>query len=526
MGEEVEESPIFQIYIVKYENHGKIYIVNINYEMGDGLEEDGMRVLEGLEPQNVFYYFEEITRIPHGSGNVKQISDYLKQFSADQELECIQDELYNIIIIKEATPGYEQAEPYILQGHMDMVAVKRPDCDIDMTKDPLRLRTENDRIYAEGTSLGGDDGIAVAYALALLAAKNISHPRLEVILTVDEETGMEGATGIDLSMLRGRRMINLDQEEEGIFITSCAGGARVDVTIPVEQDPESAGKLVEIKVTGLLGGHSGIEINNGRGNANCLLGQVLWAVGERCRIRLAGMNGGMADNAIPREASAVLAVEAADLSVVEAVIKEQEEKIREQMTAEEKQTQVVCRQLAEGENSAVMTEESTKKALACLLALPNGVAAMSKDVEGLVETSLNLGIIALEKEGLHLQYAVRSSVDQEKETLCGQMNDIAGEAGATVSVRNPYPGWAYRKDSPLREKMVQIYEDMYGKPPVLQAIHAGLECGILAGKLPGLDCVSIGPDLFDVHTAQESMSIASVKRVWEYLLTILTHTVE
>ena len=481
-----------------------------------------MGVLGGLQPENVFQYFEQLCQIPHGSGNVKQISDHLKNFAQERALFCEQDALGNVVIIREASPGREQEEPYILQAHMDMVAVTAQGSQIDMKKEPLRLRVEGDKLYAEETSLGGDDGIGVAYCLALLDAKELSLPRLEVILTVDEETGMEGATGIDLSMLKGRRMINLDQEEEGIFITSCAGGARVDVTIPMEPDQESVGELVEIKVTGLLGGHSGIEIDKGRGNANCLLGQVLRAVGERCRIRLAGMTGGAADNAIPREASAVLAVETADLSVVETVVKEQEEKIREQMTAEEKQVQVICRRLAEGESSAVMTEESTKKALACLAELPNGVAAMSKDVEGLVETSLNLGILALEKEGMHLQYAVRSSVDQEKENLCGQMSSIAGKSGATVSVKNPYPGWAYRKDSPLREKMVQIYEDMYGKPPVLQAIHAGLECGILAGKLPGLDCVSIGPDLFNVHTAQESMSIASVKRVWEYLLAVLT----
>ncbi|MDE7428097.1 MAG: aminoacyl-histidine dipeptidase, partial [Lachnospiraceae bacterium] len=481
-------------------------------------------VLDGLQPENVFQHFEQLCRIPHGSGNVKQISDHLKNFAEERALFCEQDALGNVVIIREASPEREQEEPYILQAHMDMVAVTAQGSQIDMKKEPLRLRVDGDKIYAEETSLGGDDGIGVAYCLALLDAKDLSLPRLEVILTVDEETGMEGATGIDLSMLRGRRMINLDQEEEGIFITSCAGGAKVDVIIPVEKDTENADKLVEIKITGLLGGHSGIEIDKGRGNANYLLGQVLRAVGERCRIRLVSMNGGMADNAIPREASAVLAVEAADLPAVETLVKEQEEKIREQMTAEEKQVQIVCRQLTESGNSAVMTEESTKKALACLLELPNGVTAMSKDVEGLVETSLNLGILALEEEGLHLQYAVRSSVDQEKENLCRQMSDIAGKSGAAVSVKNPYPGWAYRKDSPLREKMVQIYEDMYGKPPVLQAIHAGLECGILAGKLPGLDCVSIGPDLFDVHTAQESMSIASVKRVWEYLLTVLTQT--
>lgn len=485
-----------------------------------------MGVLDGLQPETVFHYFEEISRIPHGSGNVRQISDYLKNFAEERALFCEQDTLGNVVIIREASPEHEQEEPYILQAHMDMVAVTARGSQVDMKKEPLRLRVEGDKIYAEETSLGGDDGIGVAYCLALLDAGDLSLPRLEVILTVDEETGMEGAAGIDLSMLRGRRMINLDQEEEGIFITSCAGGARVDVTIPMEKAPDNPGKPVEIKVTGLLGGHSGIEIDKGRGNANCLLGQVLWAVAGRCRIRLAGMNGGMADNAIPREASALLAVEETDLPAVETVVKEQEKRIREQMAAEEKQVQVVCRRLTEGEYSVVMTEESTKKALACLLELPNGVAAMSKDVEGLVETSLNLGVLALEEKGLHLQYAVRSSVDQEKEILCGQMSDIAGKAGATVSVRNPYPGWAYRKDSPLREKMVQIYEDMYGKSPVLQAIHAGLECGILAGKLPGLDCVSIGPDLFDVHTVQESMSIASVKRVWEYLLAVLTHIVE
>ena len=481
-----------------------------------------MGVLDGLQPENVFQYFEQLCGIPHGSGNVKQISDHLKNFAEQRGLFCKQDALGNVVIIREASPEREQEEPYILQAHMDMVAVTAQGSQIDMKKEPLRLRVEGDKLYAEETSLGGDDGIGVAYCLALLDAKDLSLPRLEVILTVDEETGMEGATGIDLSMLRGRRMINLDQEEEGIFITSCAGGARVDVTIPMEHDTEKADKLVEIKVTGLLGGHSGIEIDKGRGNANRLLGQVLRAVGERCRIRLAGMDGGVADNAIPREASAVLAVDAADLSVAETVVKEQEEKLREQMTAEEKQVQVVCRQITEDGNSAVITEESSKKALTCLLELPNGVTAMSRDVEGLVETSLNLGILALDEEGLHLQYAVRSSVDQEKEALCAKMGDIAGKAGAAVSVKNPYPGWAYRKDSPLREKMVQIYEDMYGKPPVLQAIHAGLECGILAGKLPGLDCVSIGPDLFDVHTAQESMSIASVKRVWEYLLAVLT----
>lgn len=483
-----------------------------------------MSVLTGMEPKSVFTFFEEICQIPHGSGNVDQISDYLQEFARKRKLFCIQDELKNIIIIKEASAGYEEEKPYILQAHMDMVAVKEPGCDVDMTREGLRLKTADGRIYAEGTSLGGDDGIGVAYCLALLDAQDIALPRLEVILTVDEETGMEGATGIDLSMLRGRRMINLDQEEEGIFITSCAGGARVDVVIPMEQERNSTWTkdmcLMEMKVTGLLGGHSGMEINKGRGNANCLLGQVLQAVEEQVALRLVNMRGGVADNAIAREASAVLAVKEEEKEALEAIIKEQHDRIRQSFQETDAGVEVVYSMLA-GE-AAYYTSDSSRRALHCLGELPNGVVAMSQDVEDLVETSLNLGVVVLSEEGLRLQYAVRSSVDREKDALCDRMTRTAREAGAQVSIRGSYPGWAYQKDSPLRDKMVQIYERMYGHKPILQAIHAGLECGILSSKIEGLDCVCIGPDLQDVHTAQEQMDIASVGRVWEYLLAVLT----
>ncbi|MCM1124447.1 MAG: aminoacyl-histidine dipeptidase [Eubacterium sp.] len=482
-----------------------------------------MRVLEGLEPQSVFYYFEEITRIPHGSGNVKQISDYLKQFAREQGLECIQDELYNIIMIKEATPGYEQEEPYILQGHMDMVAVSSPDCDIDMTKDPLRLRTEKGRIYAEGTSLGGDDGIAVAYALALLAAKDISHPKLEVILTVDEETGMEGAMEIDLSMLRGKRLINLDQEEEGVIITSCAGGARVDVSIPLRQEKARTGQqqFMQIGVKGLLGGHSGIEINKGRGNANYLLGSILKDLSEKFDVRLSSMQGGLADNAIPKEAETVISVDISRVDAVVACVKEHENTIRQELGDNDPGFVAECKAAERQENC--FDPESTLRAINCLCSLPNGVVAMSKELEGLVQTSLNLGVVRLKQDKLLLSYAVRSSVDADKEQLCSRMLEIAAEAGASAEVKNSYPGWAYRVDSPLREIVTSIYEEMYGKEPVLEAIHAGVECGILTAKIDGLDCVSIGPDMSDVHTAQESLDIASVQRMWNYLLKVLAY---
>lgn len=483
-----------------------------------------MGILTGIEPKSVFTFFEQISQIPHGSGNVGAISDYLQNFAKERGLSCIQDELKNIIIIREAGPGYEEEAPYILQGHMDMVAVKEPGCDIDMATEGLRLKMVDGMIYAEGTSLGGDDGIGVAYCLALLDARDVAMPRLEVVLTVDEETGMEGATGIDLSMLHGRRMINLDQEEEGIFITSCAGGARVDVVIPMERAQDEVRtqdmQLVEIEVTGLLGGHSGMEINKGRGNANCLLGQVLRALGEQMELRLVRMQGGVADNAIAREASAVLAVQDDEMAKLEAIVGEQDKRISLSLQEKDPDVRVLCRTLS-GEGD-FYTVACVKGALSCLAKLPNGVVTMSQDVEGLVETSLNLGVMALSEEGLRLQYAVRSSVDRAKEALCEQMTGIAKEAGAQVSVHGSYPGWAYQKESPLREKMVRIYEEMYGHKPVLQAIHAGLECGILSGKIEGLDCVCVGPDLQDVHTAQEKMDIASVGRVWEYLLAVLT----
>ncbi len=482
-----------------------------------------MGVLDGLKPESVFHFFEEISRIPHGSGNIRQISDYLKAFAERQELFCVQDEVGNIIIVKESAPEYEDEAPYILQAHMDMVAVAAPGYDIDMKKEPLRLKFEEGKVYAEGTSLGGDDGIGMAYCMALLAADEISTPRLEAIITVNEEVGMEGAKAIDLSMLRGNRMINLDQEEEGVFITSCAGGASVEVEIPMVREKAQEEMIrLSLKVCGLLGGHSGIEINKGRGNANWLLGSLLCGLSLRYDVRLLHMKGGMADNAIPKEAEAEILVREADREEVISWLDAEASKIRESL--QNADSGFVLEKLFH--NGIVLegcfSRESTANALACICKLPNGVVAMSKDVEGLVETSLNLGVLSVQEEKMRLQYAVRSSIDQDKGELCRHMLEIAERMGASASVRNEYPGWAYRKDSPLREKMVRVYEEMYGKKPVLEAIHAGLECGILAGKIKDLDCVSIGPDLENVHTAQESMSVDSVERVWNYLLDVLT----
>ena len=478
-----------------------------------------MGVLSNLEPKNVFHYFEEITKIPHGSGNIQQISDYLVNFAKARGLHVTQDELKNVIIIKEATPGYESEPAVILQGHMDMVAVKTPDCPINMKTEGLRVAIRGDEIYAEGTSLGGDDGIAVAYALALLDSDSIKHPKLEVVITVDEEVGMDGARGIDLSMLTGHRMINLDSEEEGIFLTSCAGGARVNCSLPLDFE-DRQGTTLELSVGGLQGGHSGAEIHKERGNSNCLMGRVLYRVAEKLPVCLCTVDGGLADNAIPRETKAVILTDERDVQEIRDIVRTVEDEVRAELATKDPEVYIHAKQ-RETKQVSCVTVEDTRRAAAFLCALPNGVQAMSADMPELVETSLNLGILKLDGNGLKAEFSVRSSVESEKYALIGKLEAVTALAGGSYQATGDYPGWKYRKDSPLREKMIALYEKMYGDPPKVEAIHAGLECGILGSKISDLDCVSMGPQMHDIHTTEETLSISSTARVWDYLVRLL-----
>lgn len=478
-----------------------------------------MGVLSGLEPGNVFYYFEEITKIPHGSGNVDRISDYLAAFARERGLFCIQDRWKNVIIIKEASSGYEDEPTVILQGHMDMVAVKKPDCDIDMKKDGLKAAVNGDLIYAEGTSLGGDDGIAVAYALAVLDSDTIKHPRLEVVITVDEEVGMDGAREIDLSMLKGHRMLNLDSEDEGIFLTSCAGGARVDCHLPVRTE-KMDGIAYEVTVGGLKGGHSGGEIHKERGNSNCLFGRLLWKLTAKMPVGINALEGGLADNAIPRQTGAVLVTDvekrASFAEICDAVCAE----IAQELSGKDPDFTITVAEKGRGSFDCVSSED-TCRAAAFLNALPNGVQAMSADMPGLVETSLNLGILGISGGELHAGFSVRSSVESAKNALIAKLECVTVLAGGSCMVTGNYPGWKYRVNSPLRDKMVALYEKMYGVRPKVEAIHAGLECGILGSKLADLDCVSFGPQMNAIHTTEETLSISSTKRVWEFLVRLL-----
>lgn len=478
-----------------------------------------MGALSELEPKNVFHYFEEITKIPHGSGNVQKISDYLVRFAKERNLFVIQDELKNVIIVKEAAPGYENEPAVILQGHMDMVAVQKPECTMDMKTEGLRAAVRGDEIYAEGTSLGGDDGIAVAYALALLDAKDLKHPKLEIVITVDEEVGMDGARGIDLSVLTGNRMINLDSEDEGIFLTSCAGGARVDCALPVTWT-EQTGAACELTVGGLLGGHSGGEIHKERGNSNCLMGRALRRITETFPACLCSVSGGLADNAIPRETKAVILLREQDVPAVSGLVKEVEDQVRGELSAKDPGFFMKFTQTGTG-TFPCAAEEDTVRAADFLCALPNGVQAMSADIPGLVETSLNLGILQLEGKELKADFSVRSSVESAKYALIEKLQAVTRLAGGCCSVSGDYPGWKYRKDSPLRDKMTAVYEEMYGEKPKVEAIHAGLECGILGSKIKDLDCVSIGPQMHNIHTTEETLSVSSTRRVWEYLVRLL-----
>ena len=473
--------------------------------------------IKNLEPKSVFYYFEEISKIPHGSGNTKAISDYLVSFAKDKRLEHYQDAQGNVIIIKEATAGYEKKEPVMLQGHMDMVAVKKPESTVDLTTDGLVLEVEGDWLSAKDTSLGGDDGIAVAYELALLAAGDFNHPRLECIFTVDEEIGLLGAKEIDLSCCKAKRMINIDSEEEGIFLTGCAGGMRVDCHLPMERT-ENSGHLVKVKIGGLLGGHSGVEIHKERGNSNTLMGRFLALAAEETECCLLELQGGLADNAIPRETKAKLIVK--ETAKIKEIAGRLEQELKKELAT--KDPGVYCQIEIEEETTLLsVTRDDTKKAACLLYSLPQGVQAMSADVKGLVETSLNMGLLSLKEDGIHAGFSVRSSLESAKYALEKKLYLLTKTLGGNCTTSGDYPGWAYRVNSPLRELMLKVYRELFGKEPVVEAIHAGLECGFFLGKIPELDCVSMGPDMKDIHTTEERMSISSVKRVWEYLVKVL-----
>lgn len=478
-----------------------------------------MMLSEKLYPQRVFYYFEQIAAIPHGSRNTKAISDYLVDFAKEHNLVWYQDENNNVVIVKEASAGYEAAEPIIIQGHMDMVCEKEKGVDIDFEKDGLKLYIDGDFLKAEGTTLGGDDGIAVAYALALLDSQEIAHPKLEVVITVDEEIGMLGADAIDLSMLTGHTMLNIDSEVEGSFLTGCAGGMAVNVTLPIKRVMQS-GEKVALTITGLEGGHSGSEIDKEHGNANILMGRLLRALFEETPFGIISLAGGLKDNAITRECVTELLVPQENVNLVKEIADKLDIELKKEFMTADPSVCIEFEDLGKKEES-ILDFGSVSRVIFYLRSVPNGVQHMSQVMHGLVETSLNLGIMELKEDALHTVTSIRSSVGTRKADLLDRVTAIVELLGGEAEVEGDYPAWEYKQDSSLRQQIAKVYKQLYGKDPVFETIHAGLECGLLSEKIKNLDCVSFGPDNFDIHTPKERLSISSTGRVWDFIVEFL-----
>ncbi|MBP3488085.1 MAG: aminoacyl-histidine dipeptidase [Roseburia sp.] len=472
-----------------------------------------------LQSQKVFDYFEQIAAIPHGSRNTKKISDYLVNFAKEHDLVSYQDEANNVIIVQEATAGYEDADTIIIQGHMDMVCEKENGCDIDFEKDGLRLYVDGDFLKAEGTTLGGDDGIAVAYALAIMGSPEIAHPRLEVVITVDEEIGMLGAEEIDLSMLKGHKLLNIDSDVEGHFLTSCAGGMTVETVIPVEHITQK-GLPVTLTVTGLCGGHSGSEIDKEHANANIVMGRVLKYVSDRIELGVTALAGGLKDNAIPRECVAELLIPEEKKEEFLSCTRKVEAELKKEFASADAGICLVV-EFGETKQTEILSYNAMARVIFYLRNVPNGVQHMSQVMTGLVETSLNLGILELKEDGLYATSSVRSSVSTRKEDLRDRLEHIAEFLGGEISVSGDYPAWEYKADSEIRDTISAVYEELFGEEPVFEAIHAGLECGILSGKIKDLDCVSFGPNNYDIHTPKERLSISSTEKVWKLLVEFL-----
>lgn len=475
-----------------------------------------MKKLAGLKPEAVFGYFEEICAIPHGSRNTKKLSDYLVGFAEAHGLAYIQDEMNNVILFAPGTCGMENHEPVIVQGHIDMVCEKEAACPIDMATEGLDVTHDGTYIYAKGTTLGGDDGIAVAMAMALLVDNTIPHPPLEVVLTTEEEIGLLGADAIDMSQLKGRVLINLDSEAEGVFTVSCAGGCTACITLPVERRAVY-GPCIRLAVDGLKGGHSGADIHLKRANANKIMGEFMNRIQKIMPLCLTSLSGGAKDNAIPRSCQATLVAMGINLERINDIAAALQEEIRANYDEPEVTVQAFDVD-ALGGNS--LSTESTAKIISLLCSAPNGVQKWSADIEGLVQTSLNMGIAKL-GERFSATFSVRSSVNTEKQEVLDQLKALAEMLEGSYTQDGEYPAWEYRKESRLRDTMVRIYRDMFGQEPRVEAIHAGLECGLFSQKLPGLDCVSIGPQMHDIHTTRERLDIASTERTWNFLLEVL-----
>ncbi len=480
-------------------------------------------MLEELKSEKIFYFFGQISEIPRGSYHNEKISEYLIQFAADRGLSYYADSKKNVIIRKSGTKGYENAKPVILQAHMDMVCESDADSagKHDFLTEPLDLYIDGDFIKAKNTTLGADNGIGMAYILTILdGGTEYKHPPLEALFTADEEVGMLGAAALDLTELKGKFLINLDTEEEGHLLASCAGGISLNVSFGLKnktlmEEIKETERAVRISVKGLTGGHSGMDIDKNRTNAAIVLGRILFPLTDRCR--LAEFKGGISSNAITREAEAVLLLEQ-DKKLWNSFCGNINHIIDELCTSEP-DISINCEAYT-GE-LAVVGKDLTNRVLSFLNTVPQGVQVMSPDMEGLVESSVNMGSMRMTEDRVEMKFCLRSQRAGYKEYLCRKIILLAEQFGGTCEREGDYPAWDYKKDSALRNVVSDTYREMYGNDMVLEGVHAGLECGVFSEGIKGIDMISIGPDITDAHSPKERVSISSARRVFKLLTKVL-----
>lgn len=477
------------------------------------------QVLKDIDYKKVFSFFEEISNVPRGSRHNEKISEYLVNFAKERGLYYEQDEALNVIIVKDATAGCEDLDAVILQGHMDMVCLKDPDSNHDFSKDPLELIVEGDWIRANKTTLGGDNGIAIAYALAILDSSEIVHPRLEVIITTDEEIGLLGATALNTSSLKGRYLINLDSEEESSILVGCAGGLTAVAELPVAYE-EVQGVRLDVTVAGLQGGHSGIDIVKNRTSATSLAARMILELQKEFTFSAMAMGSGEKDNAIPSIAELSFVGSESEVTKMVAKIKELQEVYKAELITSEPNVTITATK-KDYDKFSCLTKDSLERILLFIMYQPNGIQTMSADIAGLVESSLNLGIFKVNTERALFSYSVRSSHSSYKAFMSDKLAHMTKFLGGTYHTEGEYPAWAYKHESKLRDIFVELYKEEFKRDPIIEVIHAGLECGVLYDKMPQLDIVSLGPDMHDVHTTKERLSISSTIRVFDYLVKVL-----
>jgi len=477
--------------------------------------------LGGFEPKGLWKHFEKILSIPHCSGNETQLGEYFLSYAKSKGLEADRDERGNIVIRVPATPGHEKAPTIVLQGHLDMVGEKNSDVEHDFFKDPIKVQVEGEWLTAIGTTLGADNGIGLAAGLAVAEAEDIVHGPIEVLATVDEEVGLTGAAELQPGFLKGMTLLNLDSEELGAAYIGCAGGGDTTIKFPVTIVDAPAGtKSYTIKVSGLRGGHSGIDIIEQRGNAIKVLARILGNAMKTQPIHLAEIKGGNKRNAIPREAFAQLNVLETAIDDLATLIEDETEKIRIELGGREKDLTVTIGP-SDTAQPKVMDEKSQKTLINLLVALPHGVEQMSYDIEGLVETSNNLATIITGGNEVKIGTSTRSSIKSSLQALRDRISATALLAGAQVDENDPYPGWMPNLESNILKVVQKVHKDVFGKEPEMKAIHAGLECGIIGEKYPGMDMVSFGPWIEHPHSPEERVNIPSVETFWKLLGAVL-----